>query len=333
MVKHCGQRVKGTVPVIVHSWFRSGSTWLWNKLRTDSRFRAYYEPFNEELPLWTPEKIRTSRAGAFEGDNHPDTEKSYFFEYLDLIASDRLGFEDGFSYERYFLEPAEDDARLKAYLQRLISDAEHAGLRPALCFCRSQMRALWMKENIGGVHIAQIRNPWQQWVSFGKHPYFKNRALLTAYCLDRRHPGLFSHVGEFDGIKTAWQNRQSARISDIGCFSVYVTIWIASAAQAIAASDLVIDIDRIGSDPDKRRIIERQLECNGFPADLSDCRAPTEQSRISISETHRREMERAAIKIRAMEDTALLSFPRGAAIRKLEDLSVESAAFLEMALA
>ena len=53
------------ITIFVHSWFRSGSTWLWKKFRETEGMLALYEPLNEELPLWTPEKLVNSPARAF----------------------------------------------------------------------------------------------------------------------------------------------------------------------------------------------------------------------------------------------------------------------------
>jgi len=267
------------ISVFVHSWFRSGSTWYWAKFRSDPRFRAYYEPLNEELPLWTPERLETAPARAFDGDNHPSLKKHYFYEYRDLIASGRLQFDKSISYDRYFLNEDDQDDALKKYLSGLISHAETSDQRPALCFCRSQMRALWMKANFGGLHIAQIRNPWDQWVSFGKHPYFKNRVLLTAYCIEKRWPGCFSHVSGFRQLVEAWDNRRQATLSDLDCFAAYMTIWIASTAQAVLASDIVVDVDLLGADPAIRGEIEEALKQNGLPFDLSDCKPPRNEAR------------------------------------------------------
>ena len=238
--------------LFVHAWFRSSSTWFWAKLRKDSAVCAYYEPLNEELPRWSPERLRQGPTQAFEGDKHPDIDRHYFHEYLSLIEAGALQFDPALSYGRYYLDADSTDSLLKNYLTRLISAAQGQGKRPALCFCRSQMRSLWMRHNFGGLHLCQIRNPWDQWRSFGRHAYFKNTTLLTAFELDRNFPGCFDHVPNFSAMRADWQRGQNFRYLDIDCLAVFCAIWFASSAQALSASDLVIDVDRLAIDPRSR---------------------------------------------------------------------------------
>jgi hypothetical protein len=267
-------------PIFVHAWFRSSSTWFWAKLRNDQRFCAYYEPLNEELQRITPVILRNGPAGAFKGDNHPELDRHYFYEYIDLIEARNLGFDPRLSYHRYFLNADEQDDLLRNYLERLIAAARAAGKRPALCFCRSQMRALWMRKHFGSLHVSQIRNPWDQWISFGRHPYFKNTSLLTAFWLNRNHPECFSHVPGFEQMSIAWAQGKNFRYRDIDCFSIFITLWIASTLQALSASDIVVDVDLIGIDREARRQVERNLAGAGLTMDLSDCRPPTLRQRL-----------------------------------------------------
>jgi len=266
--------------VFVHAWFRSSSTWFWTKLRNDNRFVGFYEPLNEEIPVWIPQMLKRTGTRSFEGDKHPALERPYFYEYRDLIASGQLHFDKSNSFERYFLDPAENDDRLNDYLSRLVSEAENTGLQPALCFCRSQMRSLWMKKNFDAVHIAQIRNPWDQWVSFGKHSFFKKTVLLTAFCLEKRHPGSFSHVSGINHLVTAWTNQQQIGFRDIDCFCAYITIWIASTIQAIVASDIIFDVDLMGARGQVISELEAKLEAHCLPSDLSDFRSTSRQSAL-----------------------------------------------------
>ena len=40
---------QGPFPLFIHAWFRSGSTYIWSKLRNDEKLICYYEPFHEVL--------------------------------------------------------------------------------------------------------------------------------------------------------------------------------------------------------------------------------------------------------------------------------------------
>ncbi|MDF2372043.1 MAG: hypothetical protein P1V21_14775 [Rhizobiaceae bacterium] len=318
--------------VFVHSWFRSGSTWLWGKFRNDSQFVAYYEPLNEELPEWTPHLLETRAARAFEGDKHPSNDKHYFYEYLNLIASDRLQFDKKFAFDRYFLTADEDDTPLKDYLSRLIFEAKGLHRTPALCFCRSQMRASWIKRHFDGLHIAQVRNPWDQWASFGRHGYFKKSVLITAYCIEKRHPGYFSHIEGFDHLVSAWNSGKQAGISEKACFAAYSLLWIASTVQAVTTSDIIIDTDLVGASEIHRNKISGILADSGLPSDLSDCKKPEAQAGRAISENYRALFAEAARALRNNGTSTLLPPDRQSAANKLEDLTETSAAFIRMVL-
>lgn len=321
-------------PVFIHAWFRSGSTWFWTKLRAESKICAYYEPLNEELAIWTPERIRLGPTKAFAGDNHPPFERHYFYEYVELMEQRRLLFDNALSYERYFLSPEEADPALERYLANLIASAQGKALRPALCFCRSQMRALWMKRRFGGTHICQIRGPADQWLSFGRHDYFKQRTLLTACLLNRRHPGCLEALSGFPELYRAWQTGRPVHYRDQDCLEVFCVLWIASALQALAASSIILDIDRLGADLDLRAATAAELRKAGLPHDLDDCRPPQSADRPEFRRNVEAALARAAAVISASARSPLLPpLPDDAGLSgKLAQLSQESRAFLAAAL-
>ncbi len=321
-------------PVFIHAWFRSGSTWFWTKLRQDSGIRAYYEPLNEELAVWTPEAIRRGPTKAFEGDNHPPLDRHYFYEYLELIEQRRLLFEPSLSYERYFLAPDEADPALERYLANLISSAQENGLRPALCFCRSQMRALWMERRFGGTHLCQIRGPMDQWLSFGRHDYFKQRTLLTGFLLNRRYPGCLESLNGFQDLYRAWQTGQSIQYRDQDCLEIFCVLWIASALQSLAASTIILDIDRLGADPALRAATAEDLRQAGLPHDLDDCRPPAATDRPDLRRAIEAALARAAALISTTSHRPLLPPAEHDAelSGKLAQLSPGNRAFLAAAL-
>ena len=321
-------------PVFIHAWFRSGSTWLWTKLRNDSGICAYYEPLNEELAVWTPERIRQGPTKAFEGDNHPPLDQHYFYEYLELMEQRRMLFDTSLSYERYFLATEEEDPALERYLANLISSAQEKGLRPALCFCRSQMRALWMKRRFGGTHLCQIRGPVDQWLSFGRHAYFKERTLLTGFLLNKRHPGCLESLSGFRDLYRAWQTGQPVHYRDQDCLEIFSVLWITSALQSLAASTIILDIDRLGADAGLRAATAKELRKAGLPHDLDDCRPPQTADRPELRRTVEGALARAAALISATPHWPLLPPPEDDAglSRKLAQLSHGNRAFLVAAL-
>jgi hypothetical protein len=258
----------------VHAWFRSGSTWLWEKFREDDSFLAFYEPLHEDLPNWTPERIRLPHAMPFDGANHPSLNRSYYYEYLPLVEEAKLNFNPSVSYQSYFLKEDDSAPELQSYLDGLIGHARLAGKRPALCFCRSAMRARWMKQRFGGVHIAQIRNPFDQWRSFRKNSYFVNRMVMTGLFVEKNQNGAFRSIPGFRDLFEAWLAGKGVSVNDDQCTLIFIHMWLYSAIQSIAASEIVVDIDRLSDSADTLKAVSSAMRDQALPFDLSDCQAP-----------------------------------------------------------
>jgi hypothetical protein len=157
-------------PIFLHSLFRSGSTYLFDKFRRTDQFYCYQEPCNETLI-----DLDTRPDGFMrrpDHDNrmlrHPALTAPYFFEFY--CIRDRLKdlFKKSFSFDEYFTGPRLPDAQ-KKYFGTLI---EAAPRRPLLQFCRSAGRIEALKREFGGLHIHLWREPRGQWWSYKVSTYF-----------------------------------------------------------------------------------------------------------------------------------------------------------------
>lgn len=269
-------------PIFIHAWFRSCSTYIWSKLRADETLRCYYEPLHESVSGLTNETAAARPNAQFIAMlRHPPAETNYFYEYIDLIRSGSLKGSKGLAYDRYLLVPGQPDARLHDYLERLIASASAARRRAALCFCRSQMRSAWMKQAFGGVHIAQIRNPADQWNSFLVNAYFPEMLLIIAMRLRRTHPLALAHIEAFETVAKAIASNVpmtpfavNAALRPADWISIFLVIWIASTMQSVACCDHVLDIDNLSGNRDFRAAELRWLASIGCAVDFSDCASP-----------------------------------------------------------
>ena len=93
-------------PVFIHSLFRTGSTWLWQKLRDQPGVHAYYEPLHHILLTLTA----SQREGFVYDDaatgrmRHPSLSRPHFDEYGGLLESSSQGlplFRKAFCYDEY----------------------------------------------------------------------------------------------------------------------------------------------------------------------------------------------------------------------------------------
>ena len=157
-------------PVFLHSLFRSGSTYLFDKFRRTEQFYCYQEPCNEALiDLDTRPDGFLKRP---ENDNrmlrHPTLAAPYFFEFHCVRDQLKGLFSKSFSFDEYFAGPQLSHAQ-KKYFGTLI---EAAPRRPLLQFCRSAGRIEALRHEFGGVHIHLWREPRGQWWSYKISTYF-----------------------------------------------------------------------------------------------------------------------------------------------------------------
>jgi hypothetical protein len=279
-------------PIFIHAWWRSGSTYVWSKLRENDSCRCYFEPLNPSLA----DLNRTTVESPPDVDDtqnfrHPTLKRNYFAEYAELLDSASLNYSPDLAYDRYLLRPGQLDDRLQDYLKRLTSSALAAKRRPVLCFCRSQMRSAWMTEAFGGIHVAQIRNPADQWDSFKSYeseirPNFPVDMIIVALKLRWSHPKVFIHIEEFERFAQQLSKRAALPMDTIAhyfipqfvrqrdCLDVFLVIWIASALQAVAYCDFVLDIDELSTELTYRKTTEAYFSSIGCEVEFSDCSSP-----------------------------------------------------------
>jgi hypothetical protein len=293
--------------IFIHAWWRSGSTYIWSKLRKNDNLICYYEPLHEKNARLTmevinkPADIELSRLF-----RHPQQSKNYFAEYATLVRSNRLKFSPALSYDRFLLRPNQIDDELRIYIDRLLRAASGANRVAVLCFCRSQMRSAWIRRLFGGVHIAQIRNPSDQWASFKVEPYFRNKMLIIALKLRQLHPASFLHIEAFERFARhmakhptqAVEQLFDAFIAEKDSLAVFLVIWIASALQAISYADFVLDIDRLSTDRGYQKTASHWFETAGCPLNFADCSSPSACELPVPGEGFERMLDDAATAIR-----------------------------------
>jgi hypothetical protein len=295
---------------------------VWSKLRENKSCRCYYEPLHERIvqldlaAVQTEPSLRLSQAL-----RHPIPKKNYFAEYADLLRSSNLGYDPELAYDRYLLEPAQKDERLRNYLDGLISSAKVVGRQAVLCFCRSQMRSAWMKQNFGGLHVAQIRNPADQWISFKVDPYFVTQLVIIALKLRDKHHRAFAHIESFENFAQQVSKRASFAsevvaqyviepfIRQRDCLDIFLVIWIASTLQAVACCDFVLDIDLLSTDVGYRGTASRWFDSTGCHLDFSDCSSPTSAEAYVPTSTFERITADAASAIRSTASCLVVTNP------------------------
>ena len=270
-------------PIFVHAWWRSGSTYVWSKLRENQTCVCFYEPLHEKLLARVRGQVEPSLDSEISTTlRHPALTKSYFGEYRDLFGSNDFGFAQELSYDRFFLLPEQEDEKLRVYLAALIDAASASGRKAVLCFCRSQMRSAWIKIAFGGLHVAQIRNPAHQWASFQVEPYFRTKMLVIALKLRDAYPRSFAHIENFERFALFVAKRPSfpfeqfisSFVNERDALEIFLLIWVWSAAQAVSHADFVLDIDALSRDEHSRQVASEWFGKLGCSVGFSDCAIP-----------------------------------------------------------
>lgn len=155
--------------LFIHSSFRTGSTWFFEKLRRLPTTLCYYEIFHERLNTLDMKELERFGAASWDS-NHPAGEP-YFKEFAPLLRSGGgvRRFRREFSYARMTPGPAGSGALSEAevrYVESLVEHARKQNKIPVLTGCRTLARAPALKACFGGFHIVLQRPLRDQWNSY-----------------------------------------------------------------------------------------------------------------------------------------------------------------------
>ena len=268
-------------PVFIHSLFRTGSTYIWNKFRQSDRYYCYYEPFHQDfvsLSREHPDLWEFSKA-VTEHMHFPDLERSLTFEYRSLFVPGENGlplFRKSFSFDEYCYNGS--NPRVKKYLDSLIANAKDK--IPVLKFNRSSLRIRWFKSNYPeSVNLYLVRHPHDQFHSYLS--MMKDNGLDVFLIMDLMIAGKNQNAGMFKLLASRIplvdfpkRNFQIERLiyGILGnCYSIkekyyiFYFIWLYSYYENVLNADLIVNLDLLTSNPYYREKIVRFLRNADFP--------------------------------------------------------------------
>jgi hypothetical protein len=270
--------------IFLHSSFRVSGTWFWSRFRASGQVLAYYEVFNEQLASLSKEKLETQRHDTWYS-KHP-TVGNYFLEYLPLIENDRgiMDFDESMSFDRFI--PAKgvhgslSDAE-RHYLARLITHALNSGKIPLLSAKRTLGRLHAIKAAFPGVHILLYRNLFQQWRSYAEQLLRDNTYFFfTILSIIRNN----QHDNFFRLLHRRFELDKPTDDSGTYLFC-FLLLHLYLYAQVADAADLIIDLSRVATDDNYRKVIQRRVAATcAVEIDLSDARATPFFGRASRGE-------------------------------------------------
>jgi len=283
--------MKKNNPVFIHSLFRTGSTYIWNKFRQHPDFYCYYEPFHQvlaDLDYRHPEIWRHDR-DCTQTMRHPELTQNYLEEYKKLLRPNRKGvpyFQKSFSFDDFCNTDKDQNPAQEKYVAFLVSQAEEK--RALLQFNRSSLRISWFKAYFpGAIHIYLVRHPGDQFHSYLDMQVLHNLDIFLVMDLlltgVNRQADVFLplagqvplfeyHAPLFDQERLFYSQVLSA-YSTAEKYFIFYYIWFSACLENALYADFLLSIDRLSTEPAYRQEFNRFLDSGGVPdTDFTDAR-------------------------------------------------------------
>jgi glycosyltransferase involved in cell wall biosynthesis len=260
-----------TPPIFLHSLFRTGSTYIWNKFRQNDHYYCYYEPFHQAMAELTADNIETLLTKDFAAVNHPPLDNYYLYEYKLLLdhRQEALPFyKKSFGFDEFCFK-GEENPDLRKYIDYLLAGT--AERIPLLQFNRSALRVRWFKKYYpGALNIYLLRNPWDQWSSYfevtrkAKEKIFFVMDLLTAsvnagtgdfqplaefFPLVEYHRDVFSDELKFYRLIEPYYSLEEK-------YAIFYYTWLKSLLENVLNADVVLNLNRLSVDTQYRKEFE-----------------------------------------------------------------------------
>lgn len=265
--------------VFIHSLWRSGSTWLFDRFRRSAQeYFCYQEPFHEALlQLDTdPSALLQFADETSRSLRHPQLSHPYFLEFYALREALRGKFRACISYYAFF-DPSACTG-FDEYVQALIHAAPAT---PVLQCCRSFGRVRHLRENHGGTHIHLWRDAVSQWFSYQISDYFDIVSLMVLGA--RNPPPAILAIRQRIGLPEPEAKPFAAHYATLRVFPmrmeqrylVFYGLWLYSLLENSAQCDLDINLDQLSEDPAYREVVGNALQKAGIVAvDISSAQSP-----------------------------------------------------------
>lgn len=268
--------------LFIHSFFRSGSTYIFHAFRrSENEYYCYQEPLNEFVvkAVSQPKKL-LELEGSGEMQRllrHPEIGRPYFAELYDTINNWKSLITPEITYDDYF--GLSESHKINAYFNALIDASKRNNI--VIQECRTGARIKPIKDTLGGNHITLWRNPWDQWWSSKSVEYFEIIPQVIASANDI--PPIVKRVCDEYSIaillghsfEQQVRHFQQRWIKPDGSYALFFTLWCLNMLEGFKQADMLLSIDALSTSQTYRNSIAKQFTKMGFPdLDFSDCRIP-----------------------------------------------------------
>ncbi len=242
--------------IFIHSLFRSGSTYLFEKFREMGGFYCYYEPFHHQLEFLKKDKIDIWPVGRKQArkSNHPVLSRPHFFEYYNTFnKEERVAyFKRKFAYVEFM--KVKSHVELKKYIDNLISCCSNGGI-PLFQFNRSSLRIKWFKEQYPtSLNLYLLRSPRDQFESYVQRNVLKNNGFLAMNILILVHaknnilfsnifPNFYKYIKDRNDFSIEECQKIASKIKLESHYKLFFLLWILSYSEAITHCKHIIDVN------------------------------------------------------------------------------------------
>lgn len=251
-------------PLFLHSFFRTGSTYFFQKIRNQRGWTAYYEPFHEDLALFSSDKLdhfrqRHANSQFRHAEQGKPNPSNWLFAEFEPLMDDAIQGVHGYDRRMSYMNDYEGAAdAVRAYVQGLIDTAPHENV--FLQFNRTALRQEWMKglfPDAAHVYLKRsLRDTWGSYLSFRSEAVYgflrNNLAVLNFNANDPLMRALSMHLPVVDAPFVFFFHPHFSNVFHHYTleqhYLIHATFWYAAVAQAESSSDLIIDLERISED-------------------------------------------------------------------------------------
>jgi len=248
--------------IFIHSLFRTGSTYLWNKFRQYDHFYCYYEPFHPSLNEVTLYNIESILTKDYQAVHHPSLSRYYLYEYRQILTPEHRGlpyFKKSFSFDEFCNNNENPDA-LK-YINHLIKNAGEK--IPVFQFNRSAGRIRWFSGTFPeSLNLYLVRNPRDQWQSYWE--LLQRTNLETFFTMDLLTASLNASASFFEPLARAlplvtfsidkYEKEENFYRVALRCYTdeekylIFYYTWFWTLMENVLHADLVLNINRLSGD-------------------------------------------------------------------------------------
>lgn len=266
-------------PIFIHSLFRSGSTWLFERFRKSSAgYWCYQEPYHESLIALNtnPDELLLFSESTARELRHPKMKAFYFHEFYAIKEELKGYFDKKISFDGFF-DPKVCTA-LYPYTEAIINKAKS---RPVLQCCRSFGRFSYLKTTFPGTHIMLWRDPVSQWLSYQINNYFDITSLSILNAINP--PEIIRLLRSEIGLREV----RCENYYDEFCillkfpinskqrYQVFFALWLYHMIHNFPLCDMDINVDKLTHDPDYAEYKKNELNDLDIPdVDITSCMMP-----------------------------------------------------------